>query len=320
MSELVSVIIPIYNVEKYIVKTVESVMKQDYSNIEIILVDDGSPDDSGKIIDELKAKDSRIICIHKENGGVSSARNAGIDIANGEYVTFIDGDDWVEPNYISYLLSLILKYNCDVGMSKNNYSVVDSKSIDADYLISDMQAIESIYLGNIFVAVWNKIYRMSVIKTNNIRFDESIWYGEGMLFNIDYLQVVDKVAVGEKSVYHQVSNPNSAMRKFNVKSNLCGIRSLKIQKEHWKKSNIKIENAWEYHYRAIKLTMVSGIARYNLENEYPDVYSDCIKCLKNDLKISLRVGIPLKLKLLYIAWAMFPQLMVKRCKWKNVKF
>lgn len=309
MSELVSVIIPIYNVEKYIVKTVESVMKQDYSNIEIILVDDGSPDDSGKIIDELKAKDSRIICIHKENGGVSSARNAGMDIANGEYVTFIDGDDWVEPNYISYLLSLILKYNCDVGMSKNNYSVVDSKSIDADYLISDMQAIESIYLGNIFVAVWNKIYRMSVIKKNNIRFDESIWYGEGMLFNIDYLQVVDKVAVGEKSVYHQVSNPNSAMRKFNVKS-----------KEHWKKSNIKIENAWEYHYRAIKLTMVSGIARYNLENEYPDVYSDCIKCLKNDLKISLRVRIPLKLKLLYIAWAMFPQLMVKRCKWKNVKF
>lgn len=102
MSELVSVIIPIYNVEKYILKTVESVMKQDYSNIEIILVDDGSPDDSGKIIDELKAKDSRIICIHKENGGVSSARNAGMDIANGEYVTFIDGDDWVEPNYISY--------------------------------------------------------------------------------------------------------------------------------------------------------------------------------------------------------------------------
>lgn len=320
MDELVSVIIPIYNVEKYIMKTVESVIQQDYSNIEIILVDDGSPDNSGKIIDELKKKDPRIICIHKENGGVSSARNVGIDAASGKYVTFIDGDDWVEPNYISYLLSLVLKYDCDIGMNKNNYSVIASRSTDNDYLISDLQAIESIYLGDIFVAVWNKIYSMAVIKEKNIRFDESIWYGEGMLFNIDYLQVVDKAAIGEKSVYHQVSNPNSAMRKFNVKSNLCGIRSLEVQKEHWKKSNKKIESAWEYHYRAIKLTMVSGIARCNLENEYPDIYNDCIKCLREKLRISLRVKIPLKLKGVYIAWAIFPKLMVKRCKKKNVKF
>ncbi len=129
MDELVSVVIPIYNVEKYIMKTVESVIQQDYSNIEIILVDDGSPDNSGKIIDELKKKDPRIICIHKENGGVSSARNVGIDAASGKYVTFIDGDDWVEPNYISYLLSLVLKYDCGIGMNKNNYLSYDIEQV-----------------------------------------------------------------------------------------------------------------------------------------------------------------------------------------------
>ena len=104
MKKSVSVIIPVYNVEKYISKTVESVINQDYSNVEIILVDDGSPDNSNKIIDEMARRDHRIVCIHKENGGVSSARNAGLKIAKGEYVTFIDGDDWVEPNYISYFI------------------------------------------------------------------------------------------------------------------------------------------------------------------------------------------------------------------------
>ena len=115
MKKRVSVIIPVYNVEKFILKTVESVMNQDYKDVEIILVNDGSPDNSAQIIDELAKRDSRIICIHKENGGVSSARNAGLKIATGEYVTFIDGDDWVEPNYISYLLELVEKNNCEIG-------------------------------------------------------------------------------------------------------------------------------------------------------------------------------------------------------------
>lgn len=104
MKKIVSIIVPVYNVEKFIFKTVNSILNQDYKNIEIILVDDGSPDNSARIIDELAKKDNRIVCVHKENGGVSSARNAGLKIATGEYVTFIDGDDWVEPNYVSYLI------------------------------------------------------------------------------------------------------------------------------------------------------------------------------------------------------------------------
>lgn len=201
MKKVVSVIIPVYNVEEFIFRTVESVMNQDYKNIEIILVDDGSPDNSAKIIDELAKKDDRITCVHKENGGVSSARNAGLRIASGEYVTFIDGDDWVEPKYISYLLNLVESNKCEIGMNKNNYSDYNTKSNEEEYVVSAEKAIEWIYLGDIFVAVWNKIYSMQFLK-NNILFDEKIWYGEGMLFNIDCLQFVDSIAVGEKSVYH----------------------------------------------------------------------------------------------------------------------
>ena len=285
MKKVVSVIIPVYNVEEFIFRTVESVMNQDYKNIEIILVDDGSPDNSAKIIDELAKKDDRITCVHKENGGVLSARNAGLRIASGEYVTFIDGDDWVEPKYISYLL----------------------------YVVSAEKAIEWIYLGNIFVAVWNKIYSMQFLK-NNILFDEKIWYGEGMLFNIDCLQFVDSIAVGEKSVYHQVSNPNSAMRKFNVDSNLCGIRSLEIQKKHWRKSNPAIVDAWNYRRRVFNLSIVRGLLKSDIEQEYQELYDSCMNNLKKQLWISLKVPIPLREKLSYIAWAIIPSFMSKRCK------
>lgn len=119
MKKVVSIIIPVYNVEEFIFKTVKSVMNQDYKDIEIILVDDGSPDNSAKIIDELAKRDDRIVCVHKDNGGVSSARNVGLRMASGEYVTFIDGDDWVEPNYISYLLNLVESNNCQIGIWQN---------------------------------------------------------------------------------------------------------------------------------------------------------------------------------------------------------
>ena len=100
----VSVIVPVYNAERYLGRCVESILNQTYTNIEIILIDDGSPDKCPVICDSFAKEDQRIIVIHKKNGGVSSARNAGMRVAKGEYITFIDGDDWVDSNYVSYLL------------------------------------------------------------------------------------------------------------------------------------------------------------------------------------------------------------------------
>ena len=100
---LISIIIPVYNAEKYLKKCLDSVINQTYKNLEIILVDDGSTDKSPEICDKYAEKDSRIIVLHKENGGVSSSRNAGLDIFKGEYLSFVDSDDYVEPDYIEYL-------------------------------------------------------------------------------------------------------------------------------------------------------------------------------------------------------------------------
>lgn len=208
MQKLVSIIVPVYNVEKYIDKCVRSLLKQDYGNIEVILVDDGSPDKSGYIIDRLKEEDNRIVVIHQENHGVSSARNAGMAVASGEYITFVDGDDWVDANYVTYFVDLLEKSSCDVVMNKNNYSGCNDISNNNFSVISAEKAIEWIYLGDLFVAVWNKMYRRSVLEENYIKFNEKIWYGEGMLFNVEFLQHVNSVAVGESAVYHQTFNPD----------------------------------------------------------------------------------------------------------------
>lgn len=309
---LVSVIVPVYNVEKYISKTVKSLINQDYNNIEIILVDDGSPDKSGKIIDNLALKDNRIVVIHKENGGVSSARNAGLKVAKGEYVTFVDGDDWVDVNYITYFVNLLEVSRCDIAMNKNNYTETNNLSSDEYSIVKAEKAIEWIYLGDIFVAVWNKMYRKKLFDDNKIFFNNDIWYGEGMLFNIECLQYTESVVVGGKSVYHQTFNPDSAMRKFNLESNFCGIRSLELQKRLWIKQNKRIENAWKYHKYCFNRSIIDGLVRSDMLEENKETYKECVKGLRKGIMIVFKNEKNFKKKLAWCGYFIAPFLMACR--------
>lgn len=312
MQKLVSIIVPVYNVEKYIEKCVRSLLKQDYGNIEVILVDDGSPDKSGYIIDGLKEKDNRIVVIHQDNHGVSSARNAGISVASGEYITFVDGDDWVDANYVTYFVDLLEKSGCDVVMNKNNYSGCHDVSSNDFSVISAEKAIEWIYLGDLFVAVWNKMYRRDVLKKNHIRFNEEIWYGEGMLFNVEFLQYTSRVAIGERAVYHQTFNPDSAMRKFNLKSNLCGIRSLELQKEKWIKENHDIEKAWEYHRYCFNRSIIDGLVRSNMVSEHESTYEECVSNLRKNIFLPLKLEKSIKKKIMWCCYFISPRIMAIR--------
>lgn len=313
---LVSVIVPVYNVEKYISKTVKSLINQDYNNIEIILVDDGSPDNSGEIIDNLALKDSRIVVIHKENGGVSSARNAGLKIAKGKYVTFVDGDDWVDKDYINYFVNLLEISGCDIVMNKNNYTEITNLSSDEYTIVKAETAIEWIYLGDIFVAVWNKMYRKKLFDDNRISFNNDIWYGEGMLFNIECLQYTELVVIGEKSVYHQTFNPDSAMRKFNLESNFCGIRSLELQKALWRKQNERIENAWKYHRYCFNRSIIDGLVRSDMLEDNMETYKECVKGLRKGIMILLKNEKKFKKKLAWCGYFIAPFLMACRSAYK----
>lgn len=311
-NDLVSLIVPVYNVEDYIEKCVRSLLEQTYKNIEIILVDDGSPDKSHTIIDQLAKLDKKIHVIHQQNGGVSSARNTGLDYATGDYIMFVDGDDWVDCDYVSYFLNLVKETGTLIGMNKNHYSTAKIETNEKKYVVGAEKAIEWIYSDEIFVAVWNKIYSRKLLTDNRISFDPSIWYGEGMLFNVQCLQYVDTVAIGEKAVYHQTYNPNSAMRKFNLESNLCGIRSLNIQKKFWTKVTPDIEQAWKYHRYRFNRSIASGLLGAGMVSEHIELYRECVHNIRKDIFMPLKMEKSLKAKVGWILYFISPAFMAKK--------
>lgn len=213
----VSVIVPIYKVEPYLDRCVQSIVDQTYKNLEIILVDDGSPDNCPAMCDDWAAKDSRIRVIHKENGGFSSARNAGLDTATGDYIQFVDSDDWILPDMTAALVSCAIKENADV-VRCGYYEHVDgdmqanctnSRTYCPEY---NKLVIDIMNDGLMSGAVWNKLYKRSVL--DGIRFRPG--YSEDILFNYCVIQKKPKMVyiTGTYYVYrvNLASATNSGFR------------------------------------------------------------------------------------------------------------
>lgn len=176
-QDLVSVIVPIYKVENYIHKCIDSILRQSYKNLEIILVNDGSPDTCPQICDDYALKDSRIKVIHKENGGLSDARNAGLKIATGEWVSFVDSDDWVEPDFIATLLEVAQKNSADISVCAYTkvYDDKPSQEMTIGEQIKNMTSTEAMrdlltYKKYGGVMTWNKLYKRSIFRDNSIEF------------------------------------------------------------------------------------------------------------------------------------------------------
>ena len=315
----VSVIIPAYNVGPYIEKCIRSIQHQTYGNIEIIIIDDGSTDETPKILDDLQENDKRICVIHKENEGVSTARNIGIERSNGYYIMFVDGDDYIEEDCISYFVKLIKKDDCDMAISRNMYTIFNQKQVlkDTYQLLDSMQVVEEIYLAKIREAVWNKLYKKSFLIEHNVQFDKNIWFGEGMLFNIRYLQNANKVIVGKRKVYHQTYNPDSAMRNFKLENNYCGIRSLIEQRKFWREDTERLENAWTYHYRCFSLSILRGLIKTKQVKQNKYVYKECIRNLRSNISIPLKVNISPFMKCMFLAMSISPVLVTKVIVYKE---
>lgn len=178
---LISVIVPCYNVEEYLSKCIESILSQTYKNLEILLVDDGSPDNSGKICDEYAARDSRIAVIHKENGGLSDARNVALDVMKGEYVTFIDSDDYVTEDYVEILYRLIAEYGTQISVvwpqtfADGTVPPVCHEPV-SEHILYGWEALEGMFYQRTFdTAAWAKMYHCSL-------FSDGIRYPKGWLY------------------------------------------------------------------------------------------------------------------------------------------
>lgn len=212
-QELVSVIVPIYNVEKYIDKCIKSICAQSYKNLEIILVDDGSPDKCGGICDAYANQDSRIVVIHKENGGLSDARNAGLNICCGKYVTFIDSDDYVEFDYIETLYTALIESRADISIGDYFYETENGLTIN-DYfdsgkvrVLNQKEAIGELCKLRLFSnSAWAKLYPTDFF--SDIRYPIGRIY-EDIPVTYRLILKAGRVTFCEKPIYHYIFRPQA---------------------------------------------------------------------------------------------------------------
>ena len=258
MTPEISIIVPIYKVEAYIHKCVNSILNQTFKNFELILVEDGSPDKCGEICDEYAKKDSRVVVIHKQNGGVSSARNIGLKKAVGKYISFVDPDDYLELNYYDELLKISKDNELDIAVCQIrtiNYStgeqyignIFDGVAVNKKDIESKL--IPGILRGKSYgiMSSVNKIYKKDIFYKFSICFDENRTHGEDARLNLMLLMNIDRIGFLQKPMYnYQVFIRHSLTQIFNINlyqfikdnmlfgSKLCDIYNVNDAKKHIK--------------------------------------------------------------------------------------
>lgn len=217
----ISVIVPVYKVEKYIHRCVDSILGQTYADFELILVDDGSPDNCGAICDEYAAKDSRVVVIHQKNGGLSSARNAGIDIATGAYISFVDSDDYIYPNYLERLYEVLVEFDADISVCKmiefsNDIPQLrESNSVPKAYHNIEICNMLCDYRKAIgIVEACGKLYKKKLFEY--IRFPVGRLH-EDQFVSHRIMYAAEKTAITEAQLYGYFYNPVGITKQFSVK-------------------------------------------------------------------------------------------------------
>lgn len=269
-EELISVIVPVYNVEKYLRQCVDSIINQSYKNLQIILIDDGSKDKSGKICDEYAKKDKRIEVIHKENAGVSAARNTGLDNAKGEWVTFIDSDDWIEKNFCCVLYKKAIEEEADIVLCEYNRRI--EKNIDRIELTSKEEIINSgMHLQNALTPQTGcgyctmKLIKKSIIKD---RFDESLEVAEDALFSIQLSNKLNKEVILRKALYNYRMNRESAVKRYDEKYPQKYLKAIKKIRRYLEEQHSEKETIQNYHnFVAYHVMLIAVNYCYHPENK-----------------------------------------------------
>lgn len=312
---LISIIIPAYNVGQYIQKCIISAVEQTYSNIEVIVVNDGSKDNTPEIIDEVANSDSRIKVIHKQNSGVSDTRNVGIKESKGEYLIFIDGDDYIANDYVDYMYSLIKSTDAEMGISLECFTHPDEKDNNnlTTKTMSPEGATALLLSPRMYVGCWNKIFKKEVIIENNIKFDTTLFYGEGLSFITNFAQLCKKVGVGNKKVYYyRRDNVSSATTLFNISKFINGYKALeKIENNLIFINSHYIIGMMNFHKALFCKTAIMKIIENKADNNYKTEYLLFKKRLKSYApKVIFKPYVSIYYKLLLLAACISPGLLV----------
>lgn len=320
--EKVSLIVAIYKSEKFLPKLLDSIVSQTWQNLEILLMDDGSPDNSGLICDQYASKDSRIHVVHRKNGGACEARNDGLSRATGDYILVIDGDDWLEPDYVEYLMNLIHKTGADMAMTDSIFTTRNRTQVKSDSIeiYTPEEAFCAIIYPKIPIGPWNKIYKNDLLKKNNIDFSRP-WSGEGLYFSAKAAQFSNYVAVGHKKIYnYRLNNANSGLTHYNI---LMGINALENIKYIGDTRIIKSERtqyAVDWHiWKNYGYTLFLIVATDSIE-ENKQLYEECIKKLRSMLlSVIIYSELGMKMKTKMLVQGLFPVSWAKRSLNKQLK-
>lgn len=305
MLPKVSVIVPIYNVEKYLNRCLDSVLNQSYKNLEVILVDDGSQDKCGLIADSYQKNDNRIRSFHKKNGGLSDARNYGMKYATGEYVLFLDSDDWLKEEMIETLIRLVFEHKADIVQSGFYYAYDNYLLYDDRYYTEDMRPVvlkkdelmkELVINERVKNFAWGKLYRIDLIR--DIPFEKGVLF-EDVFWAHKIMDRVKKYVICHKPMCYYLQRNDSIVSTYTVR-NLDIITGLRKRHEFIKENylwllsesyNILIRTTLMHYYLLNKNANKDkdGIYRKELKDYILNNYDDIIEQIKSDRELTIEV-------------------------------
>ncbi len=309
MNKKISVIVPIYNVEAYLRKCVDSILAQTYKDLEVILVDDGSPDNCGAICDEYAKHDARVRVIHKVNGGLSDARNAGLDIVTGEYVAFVDSDDWIEPYMYEKLLDNLIHFNADMSVGgvsddieeEQGYrSVKVSDYGGSSFAEDNTEAMKRYFCGS--WAAWDKLYKLALF--DGIRYPVGE-INEDEAIVLQLLERCRKVCYTDTVCYHYVRRRSSITTSAFSIQKLAWYRHCKANLEWIRTHHPELTSYAAARYRSSITWSLTEIALS--DGEYEEEVEELLYELHKERKVLYNAPFyTLKEKLLFIMLSFLP--------------
>ncbi len=315
MEKLISVVVPVYNVERYLEKCIRSIINQSYKNLEVILVDDGATDHSGELCDKFASMDARIKVIHKENGGLSDARNAGIDVATGEYLAFVDSDDFIHPKMYETMVRIMEKDQaemaiCKIAHVREDDSINQNLSIptDSKRMVSGKD-LQHMYFDNRYaqmvVVAWNKIYKRGYF--------EEIRYPKGKIHEDEYTTYkitypCSRISIIDAPFYYYVTRDTSIMGSFDGKR--FDLLKSYIERMQYFAEHKDAEIAGCYAKRFVRMANQYQIWSQESGKDFSDmagkckrrfakVYQDCEKKIKLSPKVRMEILLYLRMEKVY---------------------
>lgn len=315
MDKKVSVMVAVYNIEKYIGKCIQSIIDQEYTNLEIILVDDCSTDLSGEICDNYAMKDDRIQVIHHENNTrLPGVRNDGLDYATGDYIVFVDGDDWLASDFVTYMLDVIIQTESDMAINLVNFTTRDKKQVAEckPQIWSAEKATAELLFPHLTVGAWNKIYNRAFIEKYHLRFKTDLYTAEGEFFINAAAQRANHVGVGYRKVYYyRLNNTESATTKYDIKQSEGAIYAMKEIEKNLIIRTPYVKRALNQHIWLNHFWNLRQILALKGKENYWEAYQESLTYTKKYAFSSAKGEPSVNKKIKYCLTGIFPVLAAK---------